>query len=572
MIVASKLSMFLAELKRRKVYHVAAVYAAIGTGISLAVPDLFSAFDLPSSVARLVIVLVALGFPVALVLAWAYEIKPEEAKSTEDEEGKPDLIPDTTRAAPAASVVEDDPRPSLAILPFANLSQDRENEFFGLGMMDDILTRLTAVGGLRVISRTSVMRYMGADKSTPEIAGELGVRNLLEGSVRRSGDRVRVVAQLIDGKTDEHLWARTYDRDLEDAFSVQTDVAENIALALLAELSAEERRRLRSVPTENLEAYDRFTRALNSYQRMLPQDLALAAGHCREAIRLDPGFAEAFAVLAHCHVMAGFYANEPPAELYPKVQEAARRALELNPECTEAHTALAASKLHYDWDAEGVEEELARAFALNPDNSGAHLWKGDLLVSHGRFAEAEASVRKALMSDPLSPLGHHNLSKILAVAGRPEEALRVSESAVRLWPDLPILHLWIGTSHFLMNEPELALPSFEEAVQLSGNLPFFESMKGFGLAYLGRRNEARQVLESLEERSKSEYVDPYNLFQVTAALDDFDKALSYLERALEVRSFFLPFLGVLPPYRPYHSHPRFRAVLHRVWPGVRFET
>jgi tetratricopeptide (TPR) repeat protein len=382
---------------------------------------------------------------------------------------------------------------------------------------------------------------------------------------------VRVVAQLIDAETDEHLWAKTYDRDLEDVFSVQTDVAESLALALLAELSPEEREKIRTVPTESLEAYDRFTRALQAYQRMLPRDLAQAESHCREAIRLDPAFAEAYAVLAHCHVMAGFYANEHPRELFPKVHDMAKRALELNPGCGEAHTALAAFRLHFEWDSEGTARELARAFALNADSSGAHIWNGEYHLCHGRFAEAEAAARQALVSDPLSPLGHHNLSKTLALSGKPREALRVSEAAVGLWPDLPILHLWIGTSHFLMDEPELALPSFEEAAALSGNLPFFESMRGFGLAVLGRREEAREALEGLKARSRAEYVDPYNLFQVTAALEGLEDALPYLEEAVEVRSGFLPYLGVIPPYRPLHDHPRFRAVLERVWPGVRFE-
>jgi len=557
------MSLFLAELKRRKVYNVAAVYVAIGATISIAVPDLFGAFSFPSWAAPLVIVVIAVGFPIALVLAWAYEVKPEDPQRVE--------MPGGRESSPPSLLAQSESRPSLAVLPFANLSQDPENEFFGLGVMDDILTNLAGVTGLRLISRTSVLGYTSPEKNTREIAQELGVRHLLEGSIRRSGERVRLVAQLIDATTDEHLWATTYDRDLEDVFCVQTEMAESIALALQVELSAEDKERIRSAPTSSLKAQDHFSRALNACHRMLPEDLRKAEEHCWEAIQLDPDYAKAYAVLAQSHLMAGFYANRNPSEIFPKVREAANRALVLDPKCGEAHTALAAVKLHYEWDSTGVGQEISRALALNPDDSGAHFWQGEYLLCHGHFVEAEAAIRRALVSDPRSRLAHHNLAKVLALSGKPEEAISVCESAVQSWPDDPILYLWIGTSHFLLDELELALPNFEKAVRLSGALPFFESMRGFGLAVLGRRKEASEVLEDLKARAKAEYVDPYNLFQLTAALDGVETALPYLEEALEVRSFFLAYLGVLPPYRALHTHPRFRAVLNRVWPSGDFK-
>ncbi|MCK5652653.1 MAG: tetratricopeptide repeat protein, partial [Gemmatimonadetes bacterium] len=383
--------------------------------------------------------------------------------------------------------------------------------------------------------------------------------------------RVRVVAQLIDAKTDEHLWADTYDRDLEDVFRVQTDVAENIAHALRAELTTEERDRVRRIPTEDLEAYDLFVRAVSACQGMLPEDLATAVEYCQEAIRLDPDFAQAYAMLAQCHVLSGFYANQRPSDLFPKVREAASRALELDPQCGEAHTAMAVFKIQYERDSEGIEEELARALELNPDDSFAYFWKATYLLCRGHFAEAEGVMRQGLVSDPLSPLGHHDLGQVLAFGGRADEAIQVLESAVRHWPDLSLLHLWLGISHLYVNEPESALPHFETAVELSGPLPFFDSTRGIGLAAVGRVAEAREVLEDLEARSRSEYVDPFNLFNLTASLDGFDAAAPHLDEALEARSFFLPYLGVIPRYRPLHSEPRFRAVLNTVWPGVSFE-
>ena len=356
-----------------------------------------------------------------------------------------------------------------------------------------------------------------------------------------------------------------------DRIRVQTDVAENIARALRAELTTEERDRVRRIPTEDLEAYDLFVRAVSACQGMLPEDLATAVEYCQEAIRLDPDFAQAYAMLAQCHVLSGFYANQRPSDLFPKVREAASRALELDPQCGEAHTAMAVFKIQYERDSEGIEEELARALELNPDDSFAYIWKGIYLMCRGHFTEAEGVMRQGLVSDPLSPLGHHDLGQVLAFGGRADEAIQVLESAVRHWPDLSLLHLWLGLSHLYVNEPESALPHFEIAVELSGPLPFFDSTRGIGLAAVGRVAEAREVLEDLEARSRSEYVDPFNLFNLTASLDGFDAAAPHLDEALEARSFFLPYLGVIPRYRPLHSDPRFRAVLDTVWPGVSFE-
>jgi len=567
--MATRLGHFLAELKRRKVYQVAATYVAVGLAICVAAPDLFSAFDLPGSAARLVIAVIILGFPFALVLAWAYEVKPEEPPGPEEDGESASTLPPSLLADSAA--LPDDPRPSVAVLPFASFSDDSETDYFGLGVMEDILTRLARVRGIRVISRTSVMRYRTGEKSTREIAQELGVRTILEGSVRRSRGRVRVVAQLIDGKTDEHLWAESYDRDLEDVFQVQTDVAESIAGALRAELSEEEREGVQSIPTDNLAAWDLYVRASQTFQELVPGDLAEAQEYLREAIELDPDFPQAWALLAQVRVLAGLAANERPSEFWPKIRHAATRALELNPRCSEAHTAMGILKLFHEWDPQGAEQEFDRALALNPDDTFALDWRALFLVFTGRPTEALTTARQSIALDPLSAAGHVMLGQVLVMGDRIDEAVRVLESATRVWPDAPHLRLWLGYAYSYCDKPEAALPHHDAAVELSGHLPHFEAIRAVNLVRLGRVDEARAVLEDLEARSRHEYVDPYASFAITIALDGMDAAAPYLEDALEGRSFFLPYLCASPRFRPLHQDPRFAAVVEKVFPGVAFE-
>ena len=566
--MASKLSLFLAELRRRKVYHVAAVYAAVGVAISIAVPDLFGAFGFPDWAAPLIIVVVAIGLPIALVLAWAYEVRPEEPRPSEPPAEI--VLPSPEPAAPTAVTVKEQ-RKSIVVLPFDNMSPDPGDAYFSDGLTEEIITKLSYLRSLRVISRTSAVALRGTQKNTRAIAEELNVQYVLEGSVRKAGNELRITAQLIDATADEHLWAESYDRDLEDVFRVQADVAENIALAMRTEFSATEKEMVRRIPTGNLKAYDLYISALRAWEGMLPEDLAEATELAQEAIRLDPEYAQAHAFLAELYAISGFYANERPSDLYPKLAAAATRALELDSQVGEAHVAMAVIRLFRDWDWAGAEEEFTRAFELSPDYSPAYRWKAEFLLCSGRFGEAEAASRQGLVSDPLSPDGHQILGQVLAMGGKPREAIQLLESSVLHWPKYPHLHLWLGLSHLYAGDPQSALPPIDAAVALSGAVPFFEAVRGIVLAAVGRVTEAREVLEDLKARSSSEYVDPYNLFNLTATLDGFDDAAPYLGEALEVRSFFLPLLGVVPRYRPLHSDPRFRAVLEKVGPGVSFE-
>jgi adenylate cyclase len=571
----------LSELKRRKVYQVAAAYTAVGVAIAVSAPDLFAAFGLPATAARFVVLLLILGFPVALVLAWAYEVRPEEpagpAAAPRSGEAAATSPPSERQTAIAQATAEslaglgpprEDPRPSLAVLPFASFSENAEADYFGLGVMDDILTRLAHVRGIRLVSRTSVMRYKASEKTAREIARELGVRNVLEGSIRHAESRVRVVAQLIDGVSDEHLWAGTYDRDLKDVFQVQTEVAESIAAALKAELTEAERSGMRGAPTESLAAWDLYLRAVKTLQTMHPADLAEAEKHLREAVRLDPEFAQAWGQMAQVLALAGLLGNRRPLELATGMREAAARALALDSRCVQGHSAMGVLKVFHDWEPREAEAEFDRALALNPDDSFTLDWKATFLAFTGRWSEALTTMRRAMASDPLSLIGHTALGQVLTYSGRFDEAVRALEAAIEMWPGAPHLHQWLGIAHLSAGRLHESLHSLEAFAELSGHLGHCESFRGAGLAQIGRREEARAVLAELQARSRHEYVDPYSFFMLDLALDGWEAAAPRLDEMVQVRSFFLPYVLSAPRYKALHGDPRFQAVREKVFPGV----
>ncbi|MBM4372013.1 MAG: tetratricopeptide repeat protein [Deltaproteobacteria bacterium] len=549
--------------------------------IAVSTPDLSAAFGLPATAARFVVLLLILGFPVALVLAWAYEVRPEDPVEPEGVPRtgsagatSPSSEPQTAIARATAESLaglgppRDDPRPSLAVLPFASFSEDAEADYFGLGVMDDVLTRLTHVRGIRLVSRTSVMRYRASEKSAREIARELGVRNVLEGSIRRAEGRVRVVAQLIDGVSDEHLWADTYDRELKDVFQVQTEVAESIAAALKAELTEAERSGMRGTPTGSLAAWELYLRAVKTLQTMQPSDLSEAEEHLREAVRLDPGFAQAWGLWALVLALAGLLGNRRPLELAPRMRDVAARALALDPRCVHGHSAMGVLKVFHDWEPREAEAEFDRALALNPDDSFALDWKATFLVLTGRWPEALTTMRRAMASDPLSLIGHTVLGEVLTYSGRLDEAVRALSAAIEMWPGAPQLYQWLGIAHLSAGRPHEALASFEAFAELSGHLGKSEAFRGAGLAQVGRREEARAVLAELQARSRVEYVDPYSFFMLDLALDGWEAAAPHLQEMVQVRSFLLPYLLSAPRYKALHGDPRFRAVREKVFPGV----
>jgi TolB-like protein/Tfp pilus assembly protein PilF len=572
-----------AELKRRRVYRVAIVYAAVAFVIwqvaEIAVPGL----NLPAWTLTFVILVTFLGFPIALVLAWALEITPEGVKRTQpaiEGTGGPEARSGAAAAtvgifALAVALVaawlvlhEGGPAPSpaakwVAVLPFANMSADPENEYFSDGITDDIITHLSKIADLTVISRTTVMRYKGSEMSVGEIGGELGVKNILEGGVRRVGDRVRISAKLIDAATDANLWAETYDRELTDIFAIQTEVAERIAAALEATLTADERERIERPPTEDLEAYDLYLRGRYFWSQR-GEGIRRGLEYFRQALERDPDYARAHAGVADCYSLLGFYAYLRPHEAFPAARTAALAALEIDEGLDEAHASLGFVKLFYDWDAPRAAAEFRRALALNPSSAQAHYWYSSAFLNTGRYDESIAEAERAVELDPLSLHANTVLAWQLLGVRRYAEAREQLRRTIELDSGYAIAHWLLGGTYLFNARVAESLTHFERAVDLSAGSSWFLSSLGAAYARLGDESRARQILAMLEERSQREYVRPFGFAMIHLGLDEKTETLDFLEQAFEGRDPDMISLHYHPAWDDLRSEPRFIALVERV--------
>jgi len=442
------MSGFFEEIKRRKVYRVAVAYAVVAAGAIQLASAVFPAWELPSWALRLVIILLLLGFPISLILAWALEVTPEGIRATPAVPSAPRrrrnvialvAVGVIVSAAagffllPRASARKIDK--SIAVLPFENFSDDKENAFFADGIQDDILTNLSKISDLKVISRTSVMGYRGKEKNVREIGRALGVSTILEGSVRKDKNRVRLNVQLIDAVTDEHIWAQDYDRDLTDVFAIQTDLAQKIAHELRAQLSPGEKAQMTRKPTENGEAYLAFVQAHTLHRQVEDSAKLLQAEQLyQRALELDPKFALAAAQLSRLE--SWIYRTHDPAEpRREKARSLAERAIQLQPDCAEGHLALGFSYYYGDRDYENAMKEFAIAQRGLPNDAEVYLAIGAIQRRQGKWKESNANLEKAASLSPNDPWPLQNLAFNYEALRDFEAANRTIDKALKLNPD-----------------------------------------------------------------------------------------------------------------------------------------
>lgn len=452
---------------------------------------------------------------------------------------------------------------SVAALPFVNLSTDPENEFFADGITEDVIAHLAKIRSLKVISRSSVMAFKKRDRSLREIGEKLGAATLLDGSVRRAGNRVRIVAQLIDAATDEHIWGETYDRDLTDIFAIQTDVALNIANALRAELSNDERARVGRRPTDDLEAYELYLRGRNLFNRHTQEGFRRSLVHFDAAIARDPAFALAWVSIAevHAHICLEGVGRSPD-ETIRLARAAAAQALEIDDELAEAHGVAGMIRFVFDFDWLGGERELLRAIELSPGSAQVHDYYSWLCASLERYDDALREVRRAHELDPL--LVQSDVGTTLLRAGRIEEALEEGRRSVQDEPSAPRCHSNLGWALIFHGEHAAGIASLEHAVTLSPGAMLFVSQLGQACALTGDAERARQILEQLRDRATREYVSPYHFAYVHAGLGEADAAIDWLERAFERRSGAIYGIKGSFLFRNLRSHPRFQSLLRRM--------
>lgn len=454
----------------------------------------------------------------------------------------------------------------VAVLPFVALSAGPETGLVSDGMTFDIVNHLAKVRALKVISSTSTMRYKGSDKHLRQIGEELGVDAIVEGDVQRVGERVRINAQLVDARTDEHLWAGQYDRELSDIFGIQSDVATRVAAALEATLTSGEMARIGAWPTRNVEAYSLYLKGRHLWEER-GSGIRKGLDLFQQALEVDPDYALAHAGAADCHALLGFFGECPPREAMPRARASASRALKVDAQLAEGHTSMGFVRFYFDWDAAAAEAAFTRATDLNPSYAPAHYFWAGVCMNRGRPEEAILRSRVALDRDPLSPFVNAHFGWMLLGAKKWTAAGRQLEHTLALDPDLPLAHWLMGWAAGLGASPSEAIPHFRTAVERSGGLPWFLGFLGWAYGASGRRAEAESVLARLEAARKTRFVRSLSTALVHTGLGNLEDAVRALERACDERDPWMPSLGIDPFLEHLRPEPAFTALIKRVGSG-----
>ncbi len=591
----SRLKRLIDEIHRRSLWQVLLIYCGAALVAYQAVQALTEGLGLPQWFPAFAIVLFIVGLPIVLATAFVHDVAPPMAKPpeptplTEAEAARIEaeaaavhletrrrhrfltwrnaaatfvivlaawgvvatgwyLLAD--RAEPEQMAAAEETRRSIAVLPFENLSPDPGDTYFADGAHHEIISRLSQIAALRVTSRTSVMKYRGEGRNIREIGQELGVTNIVEGTVRRAGDRIRITTELIDAENDEHLWSETYERDLGDVLAVQSDIAEQIAVVLRATLTSAERARIATRPTASLEAHNSYLLGRFWWNQRTQDALTRAIEYFQEAIDKDNSFALALVGLADAYAVLPWYSDFSPILAQREAAEAATKALELDEMSGEAHTSLGAVRTWFEWDWQGAEREFRRAIELSPSYANAHHWYGLMLAWAHRFDAAISRTRFALELDPLSPIISTNLADAFYFARRYDEAVEQYQKTLELFPEYNTALESLGRVYLVKGMYEDAIEVMPEGGR---------ARLAYAYVALGRRDQAVALLEESKQGPLLEQLRAH------VGLGQIDEAFTVLEQALEERLMWLveeP--NVDPYYDILRSDPRFQDLLRRM--------
>jgi TolB-like protein/DNA-binding winged helix-turn-helix (wHTH) protein/Flp pilus assembly protein TadD len=453
---------------------------------------------------------------------------------------------------------------SLAVLPLESLSSDASQDYFADGMTDELISDLGQISALRVISRTSVMAYKHARKPLPQIARELNVDAVVEGTVLRSNDQVRITAQLIEASSDKHLWSQSYEGELRDTLALQSKVARAIADQIRINLNSQEQAELKNVRVVNPEAYESFLKGRYFWNKRTADGLKVALAYFNQAIDEDPKYAQSYSGLADTYALLGDwqYAAMTAKEALPKAKAAAIKAVELDSALGEAHNSLAFCLDGFDWDFDSAGKEFRRAIELNPGYATAHHWYAWHLSLLGRYDEAIVEMRKAESLDPLSIIINADLAELLVLAHSYDESIRQSRKTIEMDPNFALAHNQLGQAYVEKQMPDEAIAELRKAVQLSEGSPTCIANLARAYAASGKRSEAAKLLSDLKRRSNPGYSHASEIAVIYAALGDKDQAMTWLEKGYEER--FNPGVLLRPGFDPLRSDPRFQELVRRI--------
>jgi TolB-like protein/tetratricopeptide (TPR) repeat protein len=590
---------FFAELKRRNVIRFAGLYLVGAWLLTQVASTVLPMFGAPDWLPRSVVILLAIGFVPALIFSWVFELTPQGLKRDEDVPPEQSIAPQTARRmdrmiiavlvlalgyfvfdkfalAPRRAATSNDSLSavtdkSIAVLPFDNLSEEKGNAFFAEGIQDEILTRLAKVADLKVISRTSTQRFKAVPSDLREIAKQLGVMNILEGSVQKSNDQVRINVQLINAVTDAHLWAESYDRKLTDLFTVESEVAKTIADTLQVKLTGMELSAISTRPTQDPIAQDLLVQGRHFLALRRDDNLPRAIEFFHQAIARDPSYAAAYAGLSEALILLPRYTGAYPSETRPQSRAAALKALELNPNLAEAHNALAKIAMDYDVDFAGAAREFKRAIELNPNYAGAHHWYSGALESLGQFDEALAQSKLGTELDPFSAVNLVDQGRIYGSARRFPEAKAIFQKALVIDSAFSYAHWHYGEMLQVSGDLKGAAAEYAKA-RSANNTPEPIALSGQLAAIMGRPEEARQALTALDEMQKHRYVDVFWRALLYLALGDKQRALQSLEQSyVNGEGYEIGLIKVDPMLDSLRGEPRFEALVKKVI-GLKEET
>ncbi len=453
---------------------------------------------------------------------------------------------------------------SLAVLPLESLSNDASQDYFADGMTDELITDLGQIGALRVISRTSVMTYKHARKPLPQIARELNVDAVVEGTVLRSGDRVRITAQLIEAASDKHLWAQSYEGDLRDTLELQSKVARAIAGQIQIKLNPQEQAALKNVKPVDPQAYESYLKGRYFWNKRTADGLKVARAYFDQAIEEDPNYAESYSGLADTYALLGDwqFAVMTPKEALPKAKAAAIKAIELDNSLGEAHNSLAFCLDGFDWDLDAGGKEFQRAIELSPSYATAHHWYAWHLTLLGQYDEAMAEMKKAQNLDPLSLIINADFAELLVIAHSYDESIEQSRKTIAMDPNFALAHNQLGQAYLEKKMNAEAVAELQKALELSPGSPTI--MANLGRAYVatGKRGEAEKLLDDLKKRSTPVATYCTEIAMIYAALGDKDQAMNWLQTGFDRR--FNPGVLLRPGLDPLRSDPRFQEMLRRI--------
>lgn len=576
---------FFGELKRRNVYKVAVAYAVVGWLLIQVATQVFPFLEIPNWTIRLIILLTALGFPVALIIAWAFELTPEGIKRTEDADAARQhsrggiwiavvviaaglslglfflgrytasrATPGVSEAAAASNAVK-----SIAVLPLVNTSGDPSNEYFSDGLSEELIAVLAKIPELKVIGRSSSFFFKGKSSDSAVIGQKLGVANLIEGSVRKQGDRVRIVAELIRAADGRSLWSETYDRDVKDVFAVQSEIAKAVAGQMRVKLLGERQQSDAAASTENLAAHNAVLQADFYFKQLTPESVQRAIQFLEEAVRLDPNYAFAYAKLSQAwRQYAASFARDDARKAYEEARRSAEKAVSLAPDLAEVRMAMGFLAFTPDLDFRAAEREFRRVLESSPNDAAAKSYLGAALSAQGRLTEAEQTCREALSLDPLGTPAWYNIGRVVVGLGRYREAEELFRKGLEIQPQASRFHSYLALLDIIQNRPEQAMTNARLETE------------GFWRDYAIALVQQTQGDRAAADRSLNDFIARDSVgaaFQIAvlyAARKNPDKMFEWLDTAYAEHDSGLSQMAVTPFFLPYVNDPRFIALCQKL--------